>query len=83
MIDAILVHRAADFIGDGFQLGRAILHSHTGAHSLQHFPVVVAGGVSARSDVAGLKAAGAAGAVLGSALYSGKIKLVDALEECR
>lgn len=46
-------------------------------------PVVVAGGVSARSDVAGLKAAGAAGAVLGSALYSGKINLKDALEECR
>jgi phosphoribosylformimino-5-aminoimidazole carboxamide ribotide isomerase len=46
-------------------------------------PVVVAGGVSARSDVAALKAAGAFGAVLGSALYSGKIKLVDALEECR
>jgi phosphoribosylformimino-5-aminoimidazole carboxamide ribotide isomerase len=46
-------------------------------------PVVVAGGVSARSDVAGLKAAGAAGAVLGSALYSGKISLKDALEECQ
>lgn len=45
-------------------------------------PVVVAGGVSARSDVAGLRDAGAAGAVLGSALYSGKIKLKDALEEC-
>jgi phosphoribosylformimino-5-aminoimidazole carboxamide ribotide isomerase len=46
-------------------------------------PVVVAGGVSARSDVAGLKEAGAFGAVLGSALYSGKIRLKDALEECR
>lgn len=45
-------------------------------------PVVVAGGVSARADVAGLRAAGAAGAVLGSALYSGKIQLKDALEEC-
>jgi phosphoribosylformimino-5-aminoimidazole carboxamide ribotide isomerase len=45
-------------------------------------PVVVAGGVSARSDVAGLREAGAWGAVLGSALYSGKIKLADALEEC-
>jgi len=44
-------------------------------------PVVVAGGVSARSDVAGLRAAGAWGAVLGSALYSGKIRLKDALEE--
>jgi phosphoribosylformimino-5-aminoimidazole carboxamide ribotide isomerase len=46
-------------------------------------PVVVAGGVSARSDVAGLRMAGASGAVLGSALYSGKITLQEALEECR
>jgi len=46
-----------------------------------HIPVVVAGGVSARSDIAGLRNAGAFGAVLGSALYSGKITLKDALEE--
>jgi phosphoribosylformimino-5-aminoimidazole carboxamide ribotide isomerase len=46
-----------------------------------HIPVVVAGGVSARSDIAGLRDAGAFGAVLGSALYSGKITLQDALEE--
>jgi phosphoribosylformimino-5-aminoimidazole carboxamide ribotide isomerase len=46
-------------------------------------PVVVAGGVSSRSDVAGLRDAGAYGAVLGSALYSGKITLKDALEECQ
>ena len=46
-------------------------------------PVVIAGGVSARADVAGLKAAGAYGAVLGSALYSGKIRLSEAIEECR
>lgn len=45
-----------------------------------HIPVVVAGGVSARSDVAGLRDAGACGAVLGSALYSGKITLKEALE---
>jgi phosphoribosylformimino-5-aminoimidazole carboxamide ribotide isomerase len=44
-------------------------------------PVVVAGGVSARSDVAGLRDIGAFGAVLGSALYSGKIELKEALEE--
>lgn len=43
-------------------------------------PVVVAGGVSGRADVEGLRSAGAAGAVLGSALYSGKIRLEDALE---
>ena len=45
-------------------------------------PVVVAGGVSTRADVAGLRDAGAHGAVLGSALYSGKLALKDALEEC-
>jgi phosphoribosylformimino-5-aminoimidazole carboxamide ribotide isomerase len=48
-----------------------------------HIPVVVAGGVSSRADVAGLREAGAYGAVLGSALYSGKIALKDALEECQ
>jgi phosphoribosylformimino-5-aminoimidazole carboxamide ribotide isomerase len=46
-------------------------------------PVVVAGGVSSRADVAGLRTAGAFGAVLGSSLYSGKICLADALDECR
>ncbi len=44
-------------------------------------PVVVAGGVSARADVVGLKEIGAFGAVLGSALYSGKIGLKEAIEE--
>jgi phosphoribosylformimino-5-aminoimidazole carboxamide ribotide isomerase len=46
-------------------------------------PVVVAGGVSTPQDVAGLKEAGAYGAVLGSALYSKKITLQAALEVCR
>jgi phosphoribosylformimino-5-aminoimidazole carboxamide ribotide isomerase len=46
-------------------------------------PVVVAGGISSGSDVAGLRNAGACGAVLGSALYSGKITMKEALEECR
>jgi phosphoribosylformimino-5-aminoimidazole carboxamide ribotide isomerase len=45
-----------------------------------NIPVVVAGGISTSSDVAGLRDAGAFGAVLGSALYSGKISLKDALE---
>ena len=47
-----------------------------------HVPVVVAGGVSTRSDVTTLRDIGAYGAVLGSALYSGKITLKAALEEC-
>ena len=48
-----------------------------------HIPVVVAGGVSSRLDIAGLRDAGAFGAVLGSALYSGKITLKEAREECQ
>lgn len=44
-------------------------------------PVVSSGGVTTRADVAALKKAGVSGAVLGSALYSGRITLKDALEE--
>jgi phosphoribosylformimino-5-aminoimidazole carboxamide ribotide isomerase len=67
---------------EGLQKGIAIdpvkkLIGHVG------IPVVVAGGVSSRADVAALRDAGAYGAVLGSALYSGKINLSEALEECR
>lgn len=43
-------------------------------------PVVVAGGVSSTHDVAELKRLHAAGCVLGSSLYSGKITLEEALE---
>ncbi len=43
-------------------------------------PVVASGGVSSASDVAALRDAGVAGAVLGSALYAGKIRIEEALE---
>ncbi|NYT20562.1 MAG: 1-(5-phosphoribosyl)-5-[(5-phosphoribosylamino)methylideneamino]imidazole-4-carboxamide isomerase [Methanomicrobiales archaeon] len=43
-------------------------------------PVVVAGGVSSPADITVLKAIGAHGIVLGSALYSGKLSLREALE---
>lgn len=43
-------------------------------------PVIVAGGVTSVADITTLKKSGAAGAVLGSALYSGKISLQEALE---
>jgi phosphoribosylformimino-5-aminoimidazole carboxamide ribotide isomerase len=48
-----------------------------------HIPVVVAGGISSRQDIAALRDTGASGAVLGSALYSKKITLKEALEESR
>ncbi|HJK55317.1 MAG TPA: 1-(5-phosphoribosyl)-5-[(5-phosphoribosylamino)methylideneamino]imidazole-4-carboxamide isomerase [Methanocorpusculum sp.] len=44
-------------------------------------PVVVAGGVSSVAEVSALRRLGAAGCVLGSALYSGKIHLNEALKE--
>jgi phosphoribosylformimino-5-aminoimidazole carboxamide ribotide isomerase len=43
-------------------------------------PVFVAGGISSHHDITALKAIGAHGIVLGSALYSGKLSLRDALE---
>ncbi|MGD1005398.1 MAG: 1-(5-phosphoribosyl)-5-[(5-phosphoribosylamino)methylideneamino]imidazole-4-carboxamide isomerase [Methanoregulaceae archaeon] len=46
-------------------------------------PVVIAGGISSTQDIRMLKDIGAYGAVLGSALYSGKISLKAALEVCK
>ncbi len=43
-------------------------------------PVVVAGGISSPADITLLKEVDVAGVVLGSALYSGKITLQEALE---
>jgi len=42
-------------------------------------PVYVAGGISSVEDVRAIKEIGAAGVVLGSAIYSGKLKLKDVL----
>ena len=43
-------------------------------------PIIVAGGVTTPEDVSCLKRLGASGCVLGSALYSGRITLKEALE---
>jgi phosphoribosylformimino-5-aminoimidazole carboxamide ribotide isomerase len=48
-----------------------------------HVPVTVAGGVSSVDDINGLAQMGVYGAVLGSSLYSGRIRLRDALEAAR
>lgn len=47
------------------------------------FKVIAAGGVSSVTDVSRLRRAGAAGAVIGSALYSGRITLADARKAAR
>jgi phosphoribosylformimino-5-aminoimidazole carboxamide ribotide isomerase len=46
-------------------------------------PVTVAGGISCVEDIYGLREIGVHGAVLGSSLYSGKIRLRDALEAAK
>jgi phosphoribosylformimino-5-aminoimidazole carboxamide ribotide isomerase len=67
---------------EGLQQGVAVepvdrLLSHT------RLPVVVAGGISTLDDLRALKQLGACGAVLGSALYSGRLPLADAVEVSR
>jgi len=44
-------------------------------------PVIISGGISSKEDVLTIRKMGAAGCVLGSALYSGKIHLSDILEK--
>lgn len=43
------------------------------------WPVIASGGVSSVEDIARLKKAGAAGAIIGKALYDGQLALADAL----
>ncbi len=43
-------------------------------------PVYVAGGISSLEDIAFIKSLGARGVILGSAIYTGKIKLEEALK---
>ena len=45
-------------------------------------PVIASGGVSGPGDLAALKAAGAAGAIVGRALYDGTLDLAQALAQC-
>ena len=45
-------------------------------------PVIASGGVSGPGDLAALKAAGAAGAIVGRALYDGTLDLAQALALC-
>jgi len=59
--------------GVSFQPVRNLLNAVT-------IPVTVAGGISSVADINGLKEMGVYGAVLGSSLYSGKIRLREALE---
>jgi phosphoribosylformimino-5-aminoimidazole carboxamide ribotide isomerase len=45
-------------------------------------PVIASGGVAGLDEISALKAAGVAGAIIGRALYDGRIDLRDALARC-
>lgn len=47
------------------------------------FEVIVAGGVAGLEDIATIRATGAAGCIIGSALYEGRLTLAAALEAAR
>ncbi|WP_214019249.1 1-(5-phosphoribosyl)-5-[(5-phosphoribosylamino)methylideneamino]imidazole-4-carboxamide isomerase [Methanoculleus sp.] len=64
---------------EGLQQGIAITPV-TDLLARARVPVVVSGGISSSGDVHALREAGAAGAVLGSALYAGKVRLSEAME---
>lgn len=55
-------------------------HGFAALAAATRHPVIAAGGVAERSDLEALAAAGAAGAVLGMALYTGRLAPADALE---
>ncbi len=54
----------------------ALLESVVGSSGL---PVLAAGGIASLADLDAIRAAGCQGAVLGSALWSGRVRLADAL----
>lgn len=58
-------------------------HVRAGEFVTAGFDTIVAGGVTGRDDLRRISAAGAAGAIIGSALYEGRLTLSDALAAAR
>lgn len=70
-----------DVTRDGTRAGPSL---DWGARLLQlGFRVIVAGGVASVADIAALRRIGAAGSVIGTALYEGALRLADALAAAR
>ncbi|MGD8700562.1 MAG: 1-(5-phosphoribosyl)-5-[(5-phosphoribosylamino)methylideneamino]imidazole-4-carboxamide isomerase [Gemmatimonadales bacterium] len=69
------VNRDGVLTGPSYDLARQIIEAG--------FQVIVAGGVASLDDIARVREAGAAGCILGSAIYTGRVKLEEALEVAR
>jgi len=63
-------------------LGGANVAATTELAAAVGVPVIASGGVAGLADLAALKAAGVAGAIIGRALYDGRIDLAEALAQC-
>ena len=71
-----------DIAGDGMLGGHAAGAFAAFARAAGR-PVIAAGGIGSAAQIRELRAAGAAGAILGRALYEGTLSLSDALEAAR
>jgi phosphoribosylformimino-5-aminoimidazole carboxamide ribotide isomerase len=67
-----------DIARDGMMAGAAVAATAALARALD-MPVIASGGVSSLDDLAALKAAGIPGAIIGRALYDGRVDLKSAL----
>jgi phosphoribosylformimino-5-aminoimidazole carboxamide ribotide isomerase len=76
---AALIH--TDIGRDGM-LGGANVEATAALARAVALPVILSGGVSSLDDLRAAKAAGLAGAILGRALYEGRVDLRQALAQC-
>jgi phosphoribosylformimino-5-aminoimidazole carboxamide ribotide isomerase len=76
---AALIH--TDIARDGMLSGANVEGTAALARAVR-LPVILSGGVAGLDDIRAAKAAGLAGAILGRALYEGRIDLKEALARC-
>jgi phosphoribosylformimino-5-aminoimidazole carboxamide ribotide isomerase len=69
-----------DIASDGMLQGANLIAMREMIAAVPQAKVIASGGITTVDDIRRLKQAGAAGAIIGMALYTGKLKLEDALE---
>lgn len=72
-----------DIASDGMLKGANVAAMREMIAAVPEASVIASGGVTTVDDIRALKAAGAAGAIVGTALYTGRLNLKDALRAVR
>jgi phosphoribosylformimino-5-aminoimidazole carboxamide ribotide isomerase len=72
-----------DIASDGMLRGANVAAMREMVKAAPEARIIASGGVSSVEDIRALREAGAAGAIIGMALYTGKLRLQDALEAAR